>query len=398
MYRRRLGGRHGLHLSVLALVIGTTALTARGEAGQSDDTRTGPLARPIGSVRFSSSTLVVADAEGGLAAWDRSTNDLASWDSSGESTGTCRLEDATLPREPGLLAARGRLALLTWMDHPAGNEKSRRALVVSLDSCEVKSDFTLPGLVLALTPGPDGWWASANLSDLATPEQTLVGFDNEGKVLAEIDIRDRLHQLAKAVGVAELPGGSSGKPVVVRKHVWFLPSARYELWRPRQRGLPFRELTPPVCLASTAQQLVGQESADHVLALSREWPNEIREAIEESARSGGVGPAFLSAIRGVAVHGSLLGVQVRVGKDAAETRLDIWDMGSEQLVAFAWLPASATLVGLGERFAWVRDSTERVRMLEFHVSDEHRDEPCVGAEMARIGKTSDPRPRPPREE
>jgi hypothetical protein len=288
-----------------------------------------------------------SDPTGRMALWDRDDGRLAVWSSEGKLEATCDLGALSLPSEPQRLAVSGDLALLAFLDPVAGNETARQAVVVNLDTCEVASRLQLPGLAVVLVGTDGGWTAAVNRDELATTATDIVATD--GRQTAELGgLEEPLKRLMRELGGASVPGQRLFRIVGVRKEVWALPWADYELWRLAQRGRPFHSVAPPPCLRAEGRTLTGDENAAHVAALARGWPKQVHDLAVAAPATKGLKPSYLAATAGVVTRDWYAAVTVRDPRFHSGQRVDFWDLLREVPVAVIDLPRGTRVVALGE--------------------------------------------------
>ena len=197
-------------------------------------------------------------------------------------------------------------ALLSFFNAAVEEQGGRRELVVDLRRCEVVSTFAVKGITTELVGTSDGWVQFSSPDELQSGRFRFSILDEKGKVVDELDVDRPLAQLVKEKKYKAPLGPYDMRPFVLGKEVWGIPSGVYELWRPPQHGKPFRRVAPPNCLAAQGQELTGQENVQHVLELSKNWPDEVRESIERGAKHGGLAPEphqSMGPVRGCAGSG-----------------------------------------------------------------------------------------------
>ena len=306
---------------------------------------------------------MASDGEGNVAAWDPGRTLLGRWNRLGRLADSCVLDDPTLPSEGLDLALSGDRALLSFLDAAVEEQDGRREAVVDLRKCEVVSTFAVKGITTSLAGAPDGWVQASSPDELRSGRFTLEVLDGKGKRMDEMDLSRRLDRVLKENAYTARLGPRDVRPLVVGKEVWVIPGAAYELWRPPQHGKPFRSVAPPACLAARGRELTGEANVQHVLALSKHWPEEIRTSIERGARHGGLAPSFLAATAWTASWDRFVAVQVRDWGSSGAERLDVWNMDTESVVAVVGIPGTARLVAFNEAGLWVKVDDGRLERL-----------------------------------
>ncbi len=267
--------------------------------------------------------------------------------------------------------------LLGFFDVAAGTANARRCVLADLSRCHVLREFAVDGLVGELAPSRGGWlWAAADLDPISPSNAPLLEISDKGKVTASFDVAAATGAMLKATGLSSPVGTRSGRPLAVGRQVWIVPDAVYELWRPRQHGLPFRAVRPPDCLSRKGQELDGAENVKAVLEKARLFPESARSVIEAAARSGTVAPSFTRATRGLAAFRNLIAVQVTDARVAGGARIDVWDMLTESLVAIVPIPATAGLLAITDEAAWLTEEGALLRQVPFPPLVKPIDEPC----------------------
>ena len=178
--------------------------------------------------------------------------------------------------------------------------------------------------------------------------------DDDGAVKRTFDVDRALGSLGREDGASSSRGARGMRAVAVRGEVWIVPNAAYRLWRPAQRGKPFKEVDPAECLVTKGSELTGEANAKHVLELSKGWSIENRDRLKEAVERGGLQPSFLACTAGAVAHGNTLALVVRDGLRGGALRIDLWDMLTEQVVAVSPFPDDAALLALEDGFAWIR--------------------------------------------
>lgn len=307
-----------------------------------------------------SAASVTGDGEGGVVARVNATGELLHWGMDGRLRHRCPGGDPLLQGERGPVVARGTKVLALFLNHPAGDEEARQAAVVDLRKCRVTATFSLPGLTLQGAGLDSGWALVTGPNPPAAGSPRVWVVDERGREVLTFDLEEAMSTLAEKV---DLPPGTSPRGfflVAAGKELWLLPHARYELWRPPQRGKPLRVVNPPPCLTATARILTGEENVAYVTAFASKLSEPHRSAILEGIARGGLKPSFRAAVTAASTYRDTLAVVVRSPATGAGDRLDLWDLTSERVLASLPFPADVTLVSLGEGFAWVRDGEGRI--------------------------------------
>ncbi len=310
--------------------------------------------RPPGAVSVS------GDGEGGVVAWVNATGELLHWGPDGRLRHRCAGGDPLLQGERGPLAARGEEVLALFLDHPAGDEKGRRAAVVDLRKCRVAAPFSLPGLTLQAAGFNSGWALVTGSTPPATGSPRVWVADERGREVASFELERATRRLAQTLDLeAEtLPGAFHLVPTA--KELWLIPHARYELWRPPQRGKPLKVVNPPPCLEATAKILTGEENVAYATAFASRLSEPHRRAILAAIAQGGLKPSYRAAVTAASTYRGTLAVVVRSSATGVADRLDLWDLTNERVRAALPFPADATLLSLAEGFAWVRHGDGRI--------------------------------------
>ena len=342
-------------------------------------------------LRVRGSMLVAADQDGNVGAWDSAHKLIGRWDRRGKLAESCVLGNPTIPPDAASFAISGDHALLSFFDAAAEKEGGRRELIVDLRKCEVISSFAVKGIATLLIGAPDGWVQTSSPDELQSGRFKLAILDDEGKTVDELEVDHQLGQVVKEKKFSAPLGPYDFRPFVVDNEVWVIPSAVYELWRPRQHGKPFRKMAPPKCLAAQGQELTGTENVEHVLALSRNWPEEVRKSIERGAKSGGLSPSFLSPTSYIAVWDRFVAVQVRDWKETGSERIDVWNTDTESIVAVLGIPGTARLIAFNEGGLWVKVDDGRLVRLAVPDLWPEKFDPCAAVEVLKengVGPTS----------
>mgnify|MGYP005839926561 CR=1 FL=1 len=260
-------------------------------------------------VRMPAAFHLVAGVEGVITGWDVRNRVVAQWHEGGELAHVCAVHDVRLPHEPAysFAGAPGRV-LLAYFDFAAGSERARQLVLVDLEHCQVERLFALEGVVQALAAAPGGWLVSLMRGSLLAPGFALLRLDQQGREMDRLEISEKAAVLARELGLPEADTPRGGRALSVGQEVWWVPDMAYELWRPAQRGKPFRRLVPPPCLAATAHVLTNDESAARSLERAKLFPEPVRRAIARHAAAGTQRPIVQRATRGLASRGSLVAV------------------------------------------------------------------------------------------
>lgn len=304
---------------------------------------------------------VTGDGEGGVVAWLHTNGQLVRWDGSGRLRQQCSGDDPALAGERGPIAAQEDRVLVLLLDHPAGDEQGRRAAVVDMARCRVLVSYALPGLTLEAAGLRGGWALVSSPGSLAdgAPEVWLA--DARGRPAQRFDLARARRELAERLGLSAEEVRGSFKLVATAQELWVLPHARYELWRPPQRGRPLRVVQPPACLAATGRLLTGEENVAYVTAFASRLSEPHRSAILRGVKQGGLKPSFRAAVTAVSSYRGLVAVVVRSPATGEADRFDLWDLAGERVLASTPFPGASTLVSLADGFAWVRDGEGTIR-------------------------------------
>jgi len=341
-------------------------------------------------VRMPAAFHLTAGPQGVVTGWAARHRLLAQWDEGGKLAHGCALTDVRLPHEPAYsFAGRPGKALLAYFDFAAGSESARQLVLVDLDLCRVERLFALEGVAQALVAAPGGWVVTLLGGSVLTPTLLLVRVDDHGREVDRFEVAQQTAAIARELGLPDADTPRGGRPLVVGEETWFVPDLVYELWRPAQRGKPFRRLQPPPCLAATARFLSAEESVARALERARLFPEPVRRAIERQAAAGTLGPIVQRPTRGVAARGTLVAVQLTDPRVEGGARLDLWDVRREELLAVVPVPAAAGLLALGDGFAWLTGEGELLRRLPLPQGGEALPDPC-----AAVKRPSDTGPGP----
>ncbi len=337
-------------------------------------------------VRMPAAFQLSAGPHGVVTGWDVRNRRLAQWDEGGKLVHVCALTDVRLPHEPAYsFAGRPGKALLAYFDFAAGCESARQLVLVDLDRCRVERLFALEGVAQALVAAPGGWVVTLLGGSVVAPTPLLVRVDDHGREVARFEVVEQAAAIAQELGLPEAGTPRGGRPLVVGEESWFVPDLAYELWRPAQRGKPFRRLQPPPCLAATARLSSAEESAARALERAKLFPEPVRRAIERQAAAGTLGPIVQRPTRGLAARGTLVAVQLTDPRVEGGARLDLWDVSREELLAIVPAPASAGLLALGDGFAWLTQEGELLRRLPLPQGVEPLADPCAALERPSDG-------------
>ena len=96
----------------------------------------------------------------------------------------------------------------------------------------------------------------------------------------------------------DLSGPMNGRLVAVRQEVWFIPNAKYELWRLPRRGLPLRRVEVPECLAAKGRRITGDEN----VRLYQEMLKDVSEASRKFWMKGKMRDSFWPAATSAAAY------------------------------------------------------------------------------------------------
>lgn len=345
------------------------------------------------SVRMPGSLHLVPGAGGVITGWDVPNRLLAQWDEGGELRWACAVNDVRLPHQPAYaFAGRAGRALLAYFDFAAGSESARQLVLVDLEHCRVERLFALEGVVQALAAAPGGWVVTLMGGSVLAPAPILVRVDDHGREVDRFEVAQQAAAIARELGLPEADTPRGGRPLVVGKETWFVPDMAYELWRPAQRGKPFRRLVPPPCLAATARFVSAEESAARALERASLFPEPVRRSIERQAAAGTLRPIVQRATRGLAARGTLVAVQLTDPRVEGGARLDLWDVSREELLALVPAPASAGLLAVGDGFAWLTQEGELLRRLPLPQGGEPLADPCAALKRPSGGRAGPPEP------
>lgn len=371
-------------VSALALM-GVLALGPKVALGSDKDPS---FPERLDGLRVTGKIRIASDSEGSVAAWDPEHKLLGRWDRRGELVESCVLHDSTLPTDAADFAVRDDRALLSFFNAAVEEQGGRRELVVDLRRCEVVSTFAVKGITTELVGTSDGWVQFSSPDELQSGRFRFSILDEKGKVVDELDVDRPLAQLVKEKKYKAPLGPYDMRPFVLGKEVWGIPSGVYELWRPPQHGKPFRRVAPPNCLAAQGQELTGQENVQHVLELSKNWPDEVRESIERGAKHGGLAPSFLSPTSHIKVWDRFVAVQVRDWKATGAERVDVWNMDTESIVAVVGIPGTASLVAFNDSGLWLKVDEGRLEQLPLPDLWPEKYDACAAAEELKTGKVA----------
>ncbi len=322
-------------------------------------------------------TRLLSDGSGGLVGWDDESRTLSHWKATGVLTATCK------PRFPlgdewAKVAARGSDAMFVFSDSVVGKSDERRFAVVDIDRCEIAATGPFPiGHPVYLAAGRYDWLTAARPVAKELDRFVFVAFDEEGEITAEYNVYDAVDGFVKKAKLNAPLGPHLADLAVAANEVWILPKATYALLRPPQGGLPLRTVEPPDCLAAGGTVRNGGDAAkifrDKIL--KRLSPDD-RKQSEERLSKGGQITGFEYSFGSVVAYRRYLAVTPNDPRPKGGSRLDIWDMVTESLVAVLPFNSSETLVGFSDERAWVLAEDHSVRSMVLPELAEPLDEPC----------------------
>ena len=328
--------------------------------------------------RTFSTTRLLSDGSGGLVGWDDESRTLTQWNADGVLTATCKPKFGPTAAGWAKVAARGNEAIFVFSDTVVGKGDERRLAVVDIDRCEVAATGPFPiGHPVYLAAGRYDWLTTARPVAKELDRFVFVAFDDEGTTTAAYDAYGAIDELVTK-GKLEAPFGPHlAEMAVAANEVWILPKATYALLRPPQGGLPLRTVEPPDCLAAGGTVRNGRDAAkifrDKIL--KRLSPDD-RKQSEERLSKGGQITGFEYSFGSVVAYRRYLAVTPNDPRLKGGSRLDIWDMVTESLVAVLPFNSSETLVGFSDERAWVLAEDHSVRSMVLPELAEPLDEPC----------------------
>lgn len=329
--------------------------------------------------QFPHGTLFAASPEGSLLSLRGDLFEL--WSEDGKLVASCEVSDPRLQGMRNAAALRGNLALVSLMEPEAGTEENRKVVVVDLHRCQVVSSFALPGVVLGVRGGADGWLIVTH--QVGGRDYGMLIVDDAGQVLERLDLPKELQTELATRG---LPAGPPSL-VPFRDRTLLVSRAKYELWFPSQKGRAARQLHLPRCLAVEGEWLSGEESARELRRRVTYASEETRRAVETFLEKGGSHRGFMAPVRSVAVYRDRLAVLLRDPKVAGGCRLDIWDLSREGLLAVAVTPGNSCpnqLVGLARDGLWIFQDGSLLK-LPLELAADPLERPCEALASLRAG-------------
>lgn len=323
-------------------------------------------------------TRLLSDGSGGLVGWDDDSRTLTHWGADGVLTATCKPKFGPTGDGWAKVAARGNEAIFVFSDTVVGKSDERRLAVVDIDRCEIAATGPFPiGHPVYLAAGRYDWLTAARPVAKELDRFVFVAFDEEGRTTATYDAYGAIDELVKK-GKLEAPFGPHlAEMAVAANEVWILPKARYALLRPPQGGTPLRTVEPPDCLAAKGAVLTGEDAVKFFRdkILKQIAPDDRKES-EERLKKGSRFTGFEYSFGSVITYRRYLAVTPHDPRLKGGSRLDIWDMTTESLVAVLPFNSSEVLVGFCDERAWVLAEDHSVRSIVLPELAEPLEEPC----------------------
>ncbi len=325
-----------------------------------------------------STTRLLSDGSGGLVGWNDESRTLTHWNVDGVLVATCKPKFGPTGNGWAKVAARDDEAIFVFSDTVVGKSDERRLAVVDIDRCEIAANGPFPiGHPVYLAAGRYDWLTTTRPVAKELDRFVFVAFDEEGRTTAAYDAYDAIDELVKK-GKLEAPFGPHlAEMAVAANEVWILPKARYVLLRPPQGGLPLRTVEPPECLAAKGTVLTGEDAAkmfrDKIL---KQIAPDDRKESEERLKKGSRFTGFEFSFGSVVAYRRYLAMTVNDPRLKGRSRLDIWDMVTESLVAVLPFNSSDRLVGFSDERAWVLAEDQSVRSMAVPELVEPLAEPC----------------------
>ncbi|MCD4749455.1 MAG: hypothetical protein K8R59_08770, partial [Thermoanaerobaculales bacterium] len=329
-----------------------------------------PFPETFKDFRKSEKSILAPRSGGGVVVLDRENDAFAWWDARGEIEGACSLKTIGFSalRADAMAEFQGTVFVAT-IDLSRDQGSGFRGYIIDLPECKVERTVNLPGPVMQVARTLDHWVvrmlpASFEDSEGRWPGCDVSLIDDEGRLEGQLPPPKGLLERWDEAGIHHgmMAGCTFGRLALARKTHWIIPVERYEFWRPRQRGLSEFLLSVPVCLESEKKVFTGEEAQDEAQLRFKGASVDVQEQLEESLNKGSF-HVQLPAISAAASMGDLLAVTVRVHDETGRRcRLDVWDMGLEDIVFTTFLDAMECnrfgFLALGNDVVWVLDETK----------------------------------------
>jgi hypothetical protein len=342
-------------------------------------------------------TRFLSDGNGGLVGWDYESRTLSRWNPEGSLIATCKPKLGPFGDGWAKVAAHRDQVMFVFSDSVVGKSDERRFVLVDIDQCEVVANGPFEiGHPIYLAAGRHDWLTVARPKAKDVDEFVFVEFDEDGRVGSRYDVRDAIADFVKKAKLDAPFGPHLADVAVAADEVWILPKAVYALLRPPQGGMPLRTVEPPECLAAKGRVRTGDDAVegfrDEVL---KKLAPEDKKACEERLKEGSRITGFEYSFGSVVTYRRYLAVTPNDPRLKGGSRLDIWDMVTESLVAVLPFEASDVLVGFSDERAWILGDDQTVRSIALPELAQPLDEPC--ATYSKLLEDEPPVPTPPKE-
>lgn len=344
--------------------------------------------KSLNGSRMPATWIVTAGGGGTIVAFDRADGAILRWRADGTFDDACRVTDprvdlAAVQR----LGATQRFVFVGTLSGGGVEVDATKAFLIDRRSCDVRHEVPLPNPPMAVESLTDGWIVKTLPSGIGDEDGKWPGCD-----VVRVDESGKLHRdRVPPKGLAEGWKGRGnwsracglGRVVEVHGLDWLTPTAAYEFWRPRQRGLGEAKLVPPSCLAASERVLEGDEARAEATARFADASEEARAAVEAAFESGGVS-IHVPAVSAAASDGDLAVVGVHVVENGVPgCRYDVWDLALKRVMTTIALPGSRCnrygFVSLGGGGLWALDSEQSFVRLPLPEVLEPTADPCGGS-------------------